>query len=98
VADAVLTIAAKEHLRVVDLYHDPRLSVPHLVHFKRLKDPQTGRYRDFTWPEYTNIPFDPAGEYPYPPEAIDMTYDGLHPSDKGDALIAKRLIKVLKKL
>jgi lysophospholipase L1-like esterase len=25
VADAVLTIAAKEHLRVVDLYHDPRL-------------------------------------------------------------------------
>ena len=98
VADAVLTIAAKEHLRVLDLYHDPRLSVPHLVHFKRLKDPQTGRYRDFIWPEYTNIPFDPAGEYPYPPEAIDMTYDGLHPSDKGDALIAKRLVKILKKI
>ncbi|WP_431217931.1 SGNH/GDSL hydrolase family protein [Puia sp. P3] len=98
VADAVLTIAAKEHLRVVDLYHDKRLSVPNLVHFKRLKDPQTGQYRDFGWPEYKDIPFDPAGEYPYPPEAIDMTYDGLHPSDKGDALIAKRLVKILKKL
>ena len=29
---------------------------------------------------------------------MDMTYDGLHPSDKGNMLIAKKLIKLLKKL
>jgi lysophospholipase L1-like esterase len=28
---------------------------------------------------------------------IDMTYDGLHPSDKGYAIIADMLVKVLKK-
>ena len=27
-------------------------------------------------------------EYPYPPEAADYTYDGLHPSDKGNEEIA----------
>jgi lysophospholipase L1-like esterase len=29
-------------------------------------------------------------------EAIDMTYDGLHPSDKGYEVIARKLVKVLK--
>ena len=36
-------------------------------------------------------------EYPYPVDAIDMTYDGLHPSDKGYRIIADMLIKVMKK-
>jgi lysophospholipase L1-like esterase len=26
-----------------------------------------------------------------------MTYDGLHPADKGNAVIAKMLVKVMKK-
>lgn len=38
-----------------------------------------------------------SGDYPYPVEAIDITYDGLHPSDRGYDIIAKMLIKSLKK-
>ncbi|HEY4288119.1 MAG TPA: SGNH/GDSL hydrolase family protein [Puia sp.] len=98
VADAIRTIAGNEHLKLIDLYHERKLAVPHLVHFKRLKDPASGEYKNYPYPEYTTIPFNPADEYPYPVEAMDMTYDGLHPSDKGDALIAKRLVKILKKL
>jgi lysophospholipase L1-like esterase len=98
VADAIRTIGSNERLRVIDLYHERKLAIPRLVRFKRLKDPRTGQYKDYPYPDYTTIPFDTAGEYPYPVQAMDMTYDGLHPSDKGDALIAKRLVKILKKL
>jgi len=98
VAAAVEDIGQHEGFRVIDLYHERRLSISHLVRFKRLKDPATGVYRDYTYPNYVSIPFDPADDYPYPPEAQDMTYDGLHPSDKGDALIAKRVVKAIKGL
>ena len=98
VAAAVTDIGRHEGFRVIDLYHERRLAVRHLVRFKRLKDPATGAYRDYTYPDYISIPFDPADEYPYPPEAQEMTFDGLHPSDKGDALIAKRVVKALKRL
>lgn len=98
VAEAIRTIADNQHLRLIDLYHEKKLAIPHLVHFKHLKDPQNGEYKNYPYPDYTKIPFNPADEYPYPVEAMDMTYDGLHPSDKGDALIAKRLVKILKKL
>jgi hypothetical protein len=97
VAAAISDIGHREGLRVLDLYHDARLAVPHTVRFKRLKDPSTQSYRNYTWPDYTTIPFDPAtDDYPYPPEAADMTYDGLHPSDKGNAEIALRLSAILK--
>jgi lysophospholipase L1-like esterase len=99
VANAVIEIGRRQHYKVVDLYHDKSLAVPHLVHYKRLKDPQTGEYHNYTYPEYTTIPFDPAqSEYAYPEDAVDMTYDGLHPSNAGSALIAKKLIKFLKRL
>ncbi|HXB92293.1 MAG TPA: SGNH/GDSL hydrolase family protein [Puia sp.] len=99
VADVISAVGRYEHLTVVDLYHEKRLSVPRLVRYKRLKDPQTGVYRDYPYPDYIGVPFNPdTDEYPYPPDAIGMTYDGLHPSDKGDAVIAKRLVKALKKL
>jgi lysophospholipase L1-like esterase len=68
-----------------------------LVNFKRLRDPKTGTYKNYRYPAFTSIPFNPeTDEYPYPPEAINMTYDGLHPSDKGYAVITKMLVKVLK--
>lgn len=99
VAEAIHDIGSREHMHVIDLYHNNRLNLPHMVKYKRLKDPQTGQYREYPYPDYIGIPFDPAGdEYPYPPNAIDLTYDGLHPSDKGDAIIARELIKQLKKL
>jgi lysophospholipase L1-like esterase len=99
IAEAIRAIGRYEKIKVIDLYHTKSLSVPRLVRFKRLKDPQTGSYNNYTYPDYTNIPFDPAkDEYPYPPEAIGVTYDGLHPSDKGNSIIARKLIKALKKI
>ncbi|GGB24457.1 SGNH/GDSL hydrolase family protein [Puia dinghuensis] len=99
VAEAILDIGRHEGLRTVDLYHLKALSVTRLVHFKRLKDSATGAYRDFPYPNFIDVPFNPAtDEYPYPPDAIEMTYDGLHPSNKGCEVIAKKLIKVMRKI
>ncbi|XWW44499.1 SGNH/GDSL hydrolase family protein [Fibrella sp. USSR17] len=97
-AHAIDSIGRFDKLQVVDLYHLKGLDVKQAVKFKRLKDPQTGNYTNYTYPAYTNIPF-AAGtdEYPYPLEAVKKTYDGLHPSDAGYDLISRRLIKVLKK-
>ena len=98
VADAVVDIARHEKLACVDLYHDRRLAIPRLVRYKRLKDRATGAYIDYRYPAYTTIPFDPSDEYPYPEEAIDMTFDGLHPSDKGCVEIARKVVKALKRI
>ncbi|HEY4063682.1 MAG TPA: SGNH/GDSL hydrolase family protein [Puia sp.] len=99
VANAIRSIGRYEHIRVIDLYHEKSLSVPHLVHFKRLRDPGTGDYKNYPYPDYTQIPFNPAtDEYPYPPAAMGVTFDGLHPSDKGNSIIAEKLIKALKKI
>ena len=75
-----------------------QLKLDKLVKFKRLKDPQTGVYKEYKYPLSNDIPFNPeADEYPYPVEAIDMTYDGLHPSDNGYKVISKMLVKIMKK-
>jgi lysophospholipase L1-like esterase len=94
-ANAVIEIGKEESLPVVDLYHDPKLGIKHMVHFKRLKDANTGKYVNYRYPKFTDIPFDPKNdEYPYPPKAVNITYDGLHPSDKGNKIIAKRVADV----
>src|SRR5690606_36337740 len=91
-ADAVLEIGEIENIPVVDLYHDEELTLENMVHFKRLKNPSTGAYQNYKYPEYIDIPFDPEhDDYPYPKEAIHLTYDGLHPSDKGYEIIASKL-------
>lgn len=97
-ANAIDNIGHYEHVAVVDLYHKKELAVDHLVKYKRLEDPQTGIYKNYPYPDFIDIPFHPeAGEYPYPADAIDMTYDGLHPSDKGYEIIAGMLKKIMKK-
>jgi lysophospholipase L1-like esterase len=97
-AKAVDSIGRVEGLPVADLYHQKGLAVKNLVKFKRLKDPASGTYRHYKYPDYIGIPFQPGeDEYPYPVESIDATYDGLHPSDKGYAIISKLLIKKMKK-
>jgi lysophospholipase L1-like esterase len=97
-AAAIDSIAHYEHIKVVDLYHKKGMAVKDLVKYKRLKDPATGEYRNYPYPDYIDVPFNPeADEYPYPVEAIGITYDGLHPSDKGYSIIADMLIKLLKK-
>ncbi|WP_142688205.1 SGNH/GDSL hydrolase family protein [Chitinophaga polysaccharea] len=82
----------------LDLYHNSGITLGNMVKYKRLKDPATGKYRDYQWPDYKDIPFHPGtDEYPYPVSAIDMTYDGLHLSDKGFAVIADMLVKIMKR-
>ena len=95
---AIDSIAQFEQFTLVDLYNTSSLSVEKMVKYKRLKDPQSGNYKNFPYPNFIGIPFNPAtDEYPYPTEAIDITYDGLHPSDKGYAIIANKLVSILKK-
>ncbi|CAN5701793.1 hypothetical protein BH10BAC2_BH10BAC2_15240 [soil metagenome] len=97
-ADAINAIGKYEHFDVVDLYNKSGMTPKNLVKYKWLKDPQTGLYKKYTYPDFINISFNPeTDEYPYPVDAIDMTYDGLHPSDKGYGIIANMLEKVMKK-
>ena len=97
-AKAIDSIGRYEKLPIVDLYNKRSLRLTKLVRYKRLKNPQTGVYSQYPYPKYVDIPFNPqTDEYPYPPEAINRTYDGLHPSDKGYALISKELLKIIKK-
>ncbi len=97
-ANAVDSIGRSEGFDVVDLYHKKGLDLKQLVKFKRLKDPKTGEYKNYYYPDYTGVPFTPGiDEYPYPAEAIDVTYDGLHPSDKGYKIISDMLVKIMKK-
>lgn len=97
-ANAIDSIGSYEDLPVVDLYHNKSLSVKNMVKYKRLKVPETGLYRNYKYPKSTAIPFNPlTDEYPYPKDAISLTYDGLHPSDKGNALIAKSIVSSFKK-
>lgn len=97
--NVIVDIAGFENLGLVDLYAEKKFTESRMVKFKLLKDPKTGELKKYFYPEYTTIPFDPAKDiYPYPVEAIDMTYDGLHPSDAGNEIIAKKLIKILRKM
>ncbi|MFT4024561.1 MAG: SGNH/GDSL hydrolase family protein [Flavihumibacter sp.] len=96
VAAAIKAIGDYEHIPVIDLYHEPSFSIEHAVKFKRLKNPQTGKYKKYRYPASNDIPFNPAtDEYPYPKKAVRMTYDALHPSDKGNEVIANKLAALL---
>ncbi|WP_295124913.1 SGNH/GDSL hydrolase family protein [uncultured Chitinophaga sp.] len=99
VVAAVDSIGRYEHFKVIDLYHHRSLPLNKLVKYKRLKDVTTGQYVNYSYPDFIDKAFNPdTDEYPYPMEAIDLTYDGLHPSDKGYKIIADELVKVMKKL
>lgn len=98
VANAIAAIGKLENIPVNDLYHNSDFSLPKLVKFKSVRDAQTGQYTNMTYPKFLDFPFNPAtDDYPYPVEAIGLTYDGLHPSDAGCAVIAKSLVKIMKK-
>lgn len=97
-AEAIKAIGKYENIKVVDLYNQKKLKIEKLVYFKRLKDTLTGEYKNYTYPAFVDVPFNAAtDEYPYPLESINMTYDGLHPSDKGYEVITKQLVKVMKR-
>ncbi|MET3978749.1 lysophospholipase L1-like esterase [Mucilaginibacter sp. UYP25] len=96
-ADAVKVIATAEHLKLADLYYKSGITTENAVKYRRLRDPKTKEYKNYNYPEYTTIPYNPAtDDYPYPVEAMNMTYDGLHPSDQGHRIIADMLIRIMK--
>ena len=96
-ADAVNKIGRYEKFKIVDLFNDKQLGLKHLVKYKRLKDPETGTYKNFKYPTFIDVPFDPEkDEHPYPLDAMNLTYDGLHPSDKGYEIISKLFVKAIK--
>ena len=98
-ADAIVQIGLHENLQVVDLYNKSGMTPDKLVQYKRLKDPVTGLYRNYSYPDFINIPFDPAkDDDPYPKGSGGYTYDGRHPSDEGYDVIAAMLTKVIKDL
>lgn len=98
-AEAIKAIGKYEHITVVDLYNKSGMDQETLIKYKRLKNTLTQEYENYPHPSYIDIPFNPeTDEYPYPPDAIGCTYDGLHPSDKGNAIIADKLVKVFKKI
>jgi lysophospholipase L1-like esterase len=98
-ADVELAIAEFEKMHVVDLYNQSGMTHENLVLFKRVRDPQTGAYRNYRYPDFADVPFNPeTDEYPYPADAVGMTYDGLHPSDKGNAVIAKMLVDEMRSI
>jgi lysophospholipase L1-like esterase len=97
-AKAIDSIGKYENFEVVDLFHAKVLGLDRLVKYKRLRDPADGSYKNYRYPSFIDVPFDPEkDEYPYPKDAINMTYDGLHPSDKGYEVIAGKLVKVMKR-
>jgi lysophospholipase L1-like esterase len=98
-AEAVKIIGKHEKIEVVDLYNKSGITLENMVKFKRVKSEISGQYVNLSYPEYTGKPFNSdKDEYPYPPEAVSMTYDGLHPSDQGYEIIAGMLVNVFKKL
>ncbi|MBN8787228.1 MAG: SGNH/GDSL hydrolase family protein, partial [Terrimonas sp.] len=96
-AEAINAIGKFEKFSVVDLYNKSGITQQNIIKYKRLKDPLTGVYKDYSYPDFIDIPFNPdTDEYPYPVDAINMTYDGLHPSDKGYKVITNMLLKALR--
>ena len=98
-AEAIEIIGKQEKIEVIDLYNDSGITLENMVKFKRVKDETTGQYSNLTYPDYVGKLFNPdKDEYPYPMEAIAITYDGLHPSDQGYEIIAGTLVYVFRNL
>jgi lysophospholipase L1-like esterase len=98
VADAIIEIGNFEKIPVIDLFNKSGINQKNMVKYKWLKDNKTGDYKKFKYPKYIDVPFDTEkDEYPYPITSINMTYDGLHPSDKGYRVISKMIVKEFKK-
>lgn len=98
VAAAIMDCCASEGVPAVDLHEKSGFTQDRLVKFKRVRAGDT--YLDLPYPDYIPYPFRPGeDDYPYPPEAADLTYDGLHPSDEGcdilAGLFADRILKII---
>ncbi len=92
---AILSAYRSEGVYPVDLWGRSGFVQETLVRFKRVR--KEGRCMDLPYPDYVGIPFDPAGDpYPYPNEAVRLTYDGLHPSDEGADILASLFAEAIR--
>lgn len=94
IADRIFADCRGAKIYPVDLHKRCGFLPENVVHFKRVK--KDGKYQDLPYPDYVDVPYDPLkDEYPYPLEAVYMTYDGLHPSDEGSEVIAGILAETI---
>ena len=97
IAEGILKEAQESGVFNVDTHGQAGFSCYNAVKFRRCVI--NGESIDLPYPNYTQIPYDPeCGVYPYPSDAIDMTYDGLHPSDKGSQALANVILEAFTKL
>ena len=84
---AILNCCALEQVPAVNCHDLSGFTQENVIRFKRVR--KGDGIRDLPYPDYVGIPFSPGEDpYPYPPEAVWMTYDGLHPSDEGCEILA----------
>ncbi|MCH4070688.1 MAG: SGNH/GDSL hydrolase family protein [Lachnospiraceae bacterium] len=100
VAGAIFSCVHGERVYPINLHDRSGFTVANAVKFQRKR--VNGKETDLAYPDYIGVPYDPdKDEYPYPEQAIGMTYDGLHPSDEGADIIAgilaEEILKVIYK-
>lgn len=84
---AIIKCCETENVSTVNCHDLSGFTPENAVLFKRVK--RGDQVEDLPYPDYAGIPFSPKEDpYPYPPEAACMTYDGLHPTDKGCEILA----------
>lgn len=97
ISDAIYQCAVNAGIPAFDLHKECGFTQENVIHFKRLK--KDGEYQNLPYPDYVGVAYNPeTDEYPYPMEAVALTYDGLHPSDEGNEILAELIAKELKKL
>ncbi len=97
VASAILEACREEDVPTVDCHGRSGFTQDRLVRFKRVV--RDGQIADLPYPDYAGIPFRPGKDpYPYPPEAVDLTYDGLHPSEEGCEILADLFAEEIRKI
>ena len=97
IAAAIYVTAQKHGIPALDLHTLSGITAENAVRFKRVR--VGNAIRDLPYPDYVGLPFDPANDpYPYPSEAHGMTFDGLHPTDAGNARIAALIAEKLAEL
>ena len=93
----ILACCALEGIPTVDLNTLSGFTQETIIRFKKVK--REGSYENLPYPDYVGVPFNPkTDEYPYPPEAIHLTYDGLHPSDEGAQILADLFVQAMQRL
>ncbi len=97
VAQAIYENCARSGIPALNLHDACGITPENAVKFKRVRTPEG--VRDLPYPDCAGLPFDPAADpYPYPKEARALTYDGLHPTDAGNEIIASLLAEALRAL